>query len=191
MRSAISIALLALLSACASVAKVESGQRAIGERMVFTLEGAWNQVSAPNIGPAQTWTMECLPVDQLLIYSGLKDGELVHAKPADSAKSKSFAFRSSMQPEEIVGMFEGMLTRDGSSFTLGRLEPSNFGGAKGVRFEYSVVRKSDNVQLSGVGYAAISKGELFALLYIAPRITFFPRHREEIEHIAHSALIKS
>ena len=178
--------LLSLLAACASVTKVDSGPHTIGERLVITIDGAWNQVNAPNMGPAQTWTMEGLPIDQLILYSGIKDGQVVHAEGGNSGARKSFAFRSSMQPDEIVAMFEGMLTRDGSTFKLAKLEPSTFGG-KGFRFEYSLIRKVDNVELLGVGYGSVSKGQLFALLYFAPRLTFFPRQRQRVEEIARSA----
>jgi len=181
---------LVSLAGCAAVAKVETGDQAIGERMALRLEGAWNHVNAPGMGPAQVWTMEGLPVDQLLLYSGIKDGALIHpGGPAGGAR-KSFAFRSSMQPDEIVAMFEGMLTRDGSSFRLVKLEPTAFGG-RGFRFEYSLVRKVDNVQHAGIGYATVSKGELFALLYFAPRIEFFPRHRGRVESIARTIQIKN
>ena len=181
------VAIVLALGGCASVSKVESGDQAVGERLVVTLEGAWNHVDAPGLGPAQTWTMEGLPIDQLLVYSGVKDGQVVH--PEGGGKRKSFAFRSGMQPEEIVAMFEGMLTRDGSTFKLVKLEPSAFAG-KGFRFEYQVTRKADNVQLSGVGFGAVSKGELFAMLYVAPRMTFFPRHQARIEQMARSARLK-
>jgi hypothetical protein len=176
------------VSGCASVAKVESGERAVGERLVLMLEGAWNHVSAPGMGPAQVWTMEGLPVDQLLIYSGIKDGQAVHAGGA-GAQQKGFAFRAGMQPDEIVAMFEGMMTRDGSSFKLMKLEPHDFGG-KGFRFEYALTRRVDHVQLSGIGYGAVSKDELFALLYAAPRLEFFPRHRARVEGIASSVRVK-
>jgi hypothetical protein len=143
------------------------------------------------MGPAEVWTMEGLPVDQLLVYAGLKNEELVQRRgPAGSAR-KNFAFRSSMQPDEIVGMFEGMLTRDGSQFTLVRLQPASFGGDKGFRFEYSLLRRVDNAQLSGVGYGVVSKGELFALLYHAPRLAFFPRHQPRVEQIARSARVRT
>jgi hypothetical protein len=181
--------LVLVVAGCASVAKVESGEKTIGERMVINLEGAWNHISGPGIGPAQTWTMEGLPVDQLLIYSGVKDGEVVHQADS-SGKRKNFSFKSDMQPDAIVTMFEGMLTRDGSVFKLVKLEPSNFGGHKGFRFEYAVIRKVDNVQLSGVGYGAVSKGELFALLYAAPRLGFFARHQDKVEQMARSAKVK-
>jgi len=179
---------LLVLAGCASVAKVESGERTVGNRLVLVLEGAWNHVSAPGMGPAQVWTMEGLPVDQLLIYSGIQDGQVVHAS-GGGPQQKSFAFRAGMQPDEIVAMFEGMLTRDGSSFKLMKLEPAAFGGT-GFRFEYALTRRVDHVQLSGIGYGAVSKGELFALLYAAPRIEFFPRHRARVEGIARSVQVK-
>ena len=189
MKKVLAALALCTLCACASVSKVESGSQNIGERMSVHLEGAWNHVSAPGMGPAQTWTMEGLPVDQLLVYSGLKDGDAVHA--GASSSQKSFNFRSSMQPDEIVGLFEGMLTRDGSQFKLVKLEPAAFGGGKGFRFEYALTRKADNVVLAGVGYGTVSKGELFALLYLAPRLTFFARHKDRVEQIARSAQVKS
>lgn len=189
MRIALAAAALCLAAACATVEKMETGERSVGERLAFTLEGPWNRVNAPGMGPAQVWTMEGLPIDQLLVYAGIKNEGLVHATGGGSS-AKNFAFRSGMQPDEIVALFEGMLTRDGSQFKLGRLEPASFGGERGFRFEYQVVRRVDSAQLSGVGYGAVSKGELFALLYHAPRLSFFPRHRERVEQIARSARVK-
>jgi hypothetical protein len=188
MRTLFVVIVIAALSGCASVAKVDSGEQALGERMSLHLEGAWNHVTAPGMGPAQTWTMEGLPVDQLLIYTGLKDGEAVHG--GGTGAQKSFHFRSSMQPDEIVALFEGMLTRDGSQFKLVKLEPAGFGGVKGFRFEYALTRKTDNVVLTGMGYGSVSKGELFALLYAAPRLSFFSRHKDRVEQIARSARVK-
>jgi hypothetical protein len=45
----------------------------------------------------------------------------------------------------------------------------------------------DNVQLSGVCYATVSRGELFALIYMAPRLAFFARHAPTVDRIAQSA----
>jgi hypothetical protein len=133
--------------------------------------------------------MEGLPLDQLLVYSGIKNEQLIHAE--GPASRKNFAFRSTMQPDEIVAMFEGMLTRDGSSFKLVKLGPASFGGAKGFRFEFALTRRVDNVQLSGMGYGTVSNGELFAIVYQAPRLAFFPRHQPRVEQIARSARIKT
>ena len=179
-----------VLAGCVAMAKIETGDHSIGDRLAVKIEGAWNHLDAPGLGPAQTWTMEGLPVDQLLLYSGIKDGELVHAS-GGSGKRKDFAFRSGMLPDEIVAMFEGMLTRDGSNFKLKKLEPSDFGGIKdGFRFEFTLTRKVSNVVLSGVGWGAVSKGELFAMLYMAPRLVFFARHASQVEEIAMSAKVR-
>lgn len=186
-RLAILVMLLAL-SGCVSVAKVETGQRAVGERLTVKLEGAWNHINAPGMGPAEFWTMEGLPVDQLALYSGIKDGEAIHAERGGA--QKTFSFRSSMQPDQIVAMFEGMLTRDGSRFNLTKIEPATFGGLKGIRFDYALTRRRDNVQLSGFGYSVISKGELFAILYMAPRLHFYPLYSPRADQISRSALIK-
>ncbi len=194
------LAVFASLSicACVSVVKVESGERAVGERLVVNIDGAWNHVEAPGLGPAQVWTMEGLPVDQLLIYSGVKDGEAIHAQGGAAAgganaspnERKTYLFRSKMQPDELVSIFEGMLTRDGSSFKLAKLEPVAFGGGKGFRFEFLLTRKVDNVRLSGIAYGIVSRGELFSLVYLAPRMVFFSRHSARIEHIARTARVK-
>jgi hypothetical protein len=183
---------LLLLGGCVSVEKVATGERLVGERMTVQIEGPWNHVNLPNNGPAQQWTMEGLAVDQLLLYSGIKNGELIHREFAATrdGQQKSFSYRSNMQPEDIVAAFEGMLTHDGSRFRMVKLEPVNFGGGKGFRFEFQLVRKINNLTLNGVGYSASSKGELFTILYLAPRLTFYQRHVGTVEKIAASARIK-
>jgi len=105
-------------------------------------------------------------------------------------QKRSFTFKSGMQPEQIVQLFEGMFTRDGSTFALTKLEPASFGGSHGFRFEYGLTRKVDNVQLSGLGFVAVDKGELFAIVYLAPRLTFFPRHVARVQQMAGSAIIR-
>ena len=134
--------------------------------------------------------MEGLTVDRLMFYSGIRDGQVIHPEQPGASQMKQFSFRSSMQPDEIVAMFEGMLTRDGSSLKLLKLEPATFGALKGFRFDYAFTRKQDNVRLTGFGYSAVSKGELFAVLYMAPRMGFFTRHAPSADQISRSALIK-
>jgi hypothetical protein len=179
---------LLVLGGCVSVARIDAGNRPVGERLQVTIDGAWNRIDAPGMGPAETWTMEGLPIDQLLLYSGIKDGQAVHALPSGS-KYKVFAFRADMRPDEIAALFEGTFTRDGSRFTLIKLEPAPFGGVKGFRFEYSLTRKVDNVVLSGLAYGAVSKGELFAIIYMAPQRAFFPRHAARVAQLSQSARI--
>lgn len=183
------LALIVLLSACATVKKVESGNRSVGNRLTVNIEGNWNHLDFPGIKPAEVWTMEGITIDEFLIYSGIKDGQAMHPDAPAGGQKKNVVFRSSMQVEEVVSMFESVLTRDGSTFKLLKLEPYPFGGRKGYRFEYERIRKVDNVHQLGIGFGAIDKSELFALLYQAPRLTFFPRHKDRVEAIARSVVI--
>jgi hypothetical protein len=186
--------LVVVLTGCATAVKIDSGEHTVGNRLVFNLDGAWNQVKLPNAGIAETWTMEGLPIDQLLVYSGVKDSEEIVGTPMNAsteAQKRKLAFRSSMRPDEIVSLFEGMFIRDGSAFTLVKLDPANFGGRKGFRFECSVTRKVDGARLSGIGYGVVDAGELFAIVYVAPRLTFFPRHEKRVELMAGSATVKA
>src|SRR5947207_4974239 len=111
MKTLIGLVVVLLLAGCASVAtkKIAAGENTVGERLQVNIDGPWNYISAPGMGPAQIWTMEGLPVDQLRIYSGIKDGEVIH--DTRNSNQKSFSFRSTMQSDELVSMFEGMLTR--------------------------------------------------------------------------------
>jgi hypothetical protein len=182
--------LATLLTSCGSVRKIESGAVTVGERLSIQIEGNWNHVDFPNIKPAQIWTMEGVTIDELLIYAGIRDGQVMHPETGIHAKRKSVAFRATMPLEEVVSMFEALLTRDDSTFKLTRVEPYPFAGRKGIRFEYERIRKSDNVVQSGMGYAAVDQGELFALIYQAPRLTFYPRHQARVAAMAKSVVLR-
>jgi hypothetical protein len=194
MRNPLLILVAFQLAGCVAVPqidKVESGQQNVGTRLEMTLDGSWNRFQSPQTAPATIWTMEGLPVDELRVYAGIKDGETIDAgAPAVQGVTK-IAFRAGMQPDEIVGMFESLYTRGGSTFKLDKLEPWSFGGEKGFRFEFTFTRKVDGVANLGVGYSTVSKGELFALLYFAPRLGFFPRYKDKVEQIARSARLKT
>lgn len=181
---------LLLIGGCATVKKVESGMRPVGQRFAINIVGDWNHLDFPGLQPAQVWTMEGVTVDELLIYSGIKDGQVMHPENDGIGKNKKIVFRSAMPIEGVVSMFEGVLTRDGSTFKLLKLEPYSFGGRAGFRCEYERIRKVDAVVQRGIGFGAVDKGELFALIYQAPRLTFFSRHLSRVEAIASSASIK-
>lgn len=183
------IAFATALTGCGSVRKVESGTVAVGERLAINIEGNWNHLDFPGTKPAQVWTMEGVTVDELLIYSGIRDGQVMHPENSGNVK-KNVVFRSSVPLEEVVSMFEALLTRDDSTFKLSKVEPYPFAGKKGIRFEYERIRKADSVVQNGVGFGLIDNSELFAMIYQAPRLTFFPRHKARVELMAKSVYVK-
>jgi hypothetical protein len=186
------------LSGCAGnvtrvvkVVPVDPGASRIGQRLVVEIDGAWNKVQFPGGKAREVWTQEGVYLDALVIYSDVKDGDLMHAKSAASAKLKDVAFRADMQPQDLVSMFEALYSRDLSVVTVLKSEPWTFGGKPGVRFEFERIRKLDSVQLRGVGYAAIDDRQLYAMIYQAPRLAFFPRYKDRVEALARSARIGS
>jgi hypothetical protein len=185
------LALAVLLSGCAAVSKVASGDAVVGERLVLKLDTAWNQFERGLGNNTPTWTVEGVTVDALQFYVGIKDGQPIAQTSGAAAKGqKPLNFKSGMQPAEVVLLYEALLTRDGSSFQLDKLEPADFLGGKGFRFEYSLNRKVDDVPMRGLAYGAVRNGELFVIHYSAPRLVFFPRYQVRVEGLARSAQLK-
>jgi hypothetical protein len=184
-------AMVATLAAgCAQVSQVATGDITLKDRLTVTVDKPWNQFESGLGDGVPTWTQDGFTVDALRFYVGLKDGALLAPTPSEPKGTKPLAFKSTMQASDVVGLFEGMVSRDGSSFTLDKLTPQPFAGQPGFRFEFSAVRKTDEVRLKGIGWGAVRGGELFVVTYMAPRLAFFDRHVASAEAIAKSARIR-
>ena len=178
------------LAGCAVVSKVETGDTLVKNRLSVQVASPWNKFERGQADNTATWTVEGIFVDALQFYVGIKDGELIAPTPSGRKDVQPLNFKSTMRPADVVALYQGLLTRDGSSFTLERIEPAEFVGTNGFRFEYSLVRKVDDVRLRGLGYGAVRNGELFLINYSAPRLAFYPKHVAEVEAIARSARVK-
>lgn len=179
-----------LIGGCATVSKVEQGDQAVADRLAVNLEGPWNKFEGIAGFPVPTWTMEGIWVDRLQFYVGIKDGKPLVPQADAEGQKRPLTFHASMQPHELVALFQTLLTRDGSTFTLEKLDPATFLDGPGLRFEFSLVRKIDDVRLSGFVYARVQNGELFAMLYQAPRLGFYPRLQPQVEKMAQSARLR-
>lgn len=179
-----------LAAGCAQVSHVATGEVTLRERLTVSVDKPWNQFERGLGDNTPTWTQDGVTVDALRFYAGLKDGELIAPTPSEPKGSKPLAFKATMQPGEIVALYESLYTRDGSTFQLDRLAPQAFAGQAGFRFEFSGIRKNDEVRLKGIGWGAVRNGELFVITYTAPRLSFFDRHLGSAESIAKSARIR-
>ena len=197
MKKILVLFLVALLAACTSIVKVE-GDQLINSRMTVKLPEAWNKVSMPgNKQPFDVWTQEGLPIDHLRFWAGVASNQELMKRPpgapvpAGGKAARTPTYVAGMQPDQLVNLFETLYAADGSSVTMNKVEPAVFAGEKGVRFEFSVVRKGDDVQLRGVGWVAINKNELFAATFVAPRLSFFQRLLPKAENVVQTARIKA
>lgn len=178
-----------LFAGCVAVTKVETGQTVVSERLVLNVASSWNRFERGQADNTPTWTKEGITVDALQFYVGVKEGQVISSGPRDS-KDAPLTFKAGMQPAEVVALFQAMHTRTGSTFSLDKLEPTEFVGSKGFRYEFSVTRKVDDVMLRGVAYGAIRNGELFVISYTAPRLAFFAKYVQQVEALARGATVK-
>ena len=185
---------LVLVAACTTVTKVGPGQVTVKD-MSLTLEGPWNKFDSSALvlfqapGATEIWTREGFTLDVLAFYFGIGDGEAVGASLPRTQK-KMPVFRLKMAPHEIVEAFETVVTQDGSSFKLGKLEPARFAGGDGFRFEYELKRKGDSLLFNGVGYATVANKKLYLMAYSAPRTYYFAKLIAGLEQAARTASIK-
>lgn len=177
------------LASCASVTKVGPGEVAVNDKIVARLDSAWNRIDIPGMGKAEIWTTDGLPIDSLIFYSAIGDGELLMELRNRKEKQQP-RFRATMQPQEIVELFELVVTEDGSSFKLDKLSPSTFAGGNGFRFDFSLLRKNDEVALKGVGYGVVDIGKLYLMVFRAPKTYYFGKHIAKVESIANSVKIR-
>lgn len=178
------------LTGCAVVTKIGPGEAVIAEKIGVPVDSGWNQFAGRFGGSnaAALWTNEGLTIDQLNFFVGMKDGDAI-AAPAGKDQ-RPLAFKATMQPHEVVALFESFYTRDGSSFKLDKLEATQFLGQRGWRANYTVVRKVDDVKLAGSAWATVRSGELFAMTFTAPSIGFYPRQLAKVEQVAAAARFK-
>jgi len=189
MRRVLVLTVSALVAGCAAIAKVEPGEQVVADRLVVDLDGPWNRFTRGVDVP--TWTVEGFTVDRLQFFVGIKDGQPIAERPKGAKEQRPLTFHASMKAHEIVALFEGLYTQDGSTFTLDRIEPITFIGESGFKYSYTLIRRSDDVRLSGVGYGAVAGGELTVINYSAPRLGFFPRYQARIEKMALGARLRS
>jgi hypothetical protein len=201
MKRVLALLLALLLAACANVSRMH-GEQVVNDRLAVHLTDAWNKVSDPwEVDPYDTWTQEGIPLDHLRLWSGVRPGQPLMTKPAvfsraEDAKDRRVpTFRLGLPPERLVSLFEELYATAGT-VTVTRMEPAMFAGQKGVRFEFTLARRSDDLDMQGVGWVAVRQDatwgeELYAATFVAPRLSFFQRLLPMAEAVVKSARIRS
>ena len=195
MRALAALLLATMLAACTTIAKVD-GEQVVGGKLAVTLPDAWNKVTDPwERGRYDVWTQEGIPLDHLRLWAGLRPGESLVAAPtvlfrAPGEKDPRYpTFTSGLRPHRLVNLFEQLYANEGI-VQVTRMDPATFAGQKGVRFEFTLARRADDLVLQGVGWAAEHRGELYAATFAAPKLAFYPRLLPMAEAVVRSARIK-
>lgn len=186
------VILASVLAGCAQVSQVASGEVVVRNKMAVTIDQPWNQFErSPGGDNHPTWTVDGVTVDALKFYVALADGDLIAPTPNEPKGQSALMFKSAMTQQDVLGLFEGLYARGGSTFALDRVAPHNFMGRGGFKAEWNGIRKTDNVRLKGVIWASVQNGELYAITYTAPALAFFSKNYGAVEKIVASARVKN
>lgn len=194
------IALVALwLAGCASISKME-GEQVVNERLVVQVTSAWNRVDDRLSGdPYVTWTQEGVPLDHLRFWGGVRPGETLMTRPmlflrGDEKAPRLPTFKAGLRPEKLVSLFESLYATAGV-VTVTKVDPTLFAGQKGVRFEFTLVRRRDDLPMRGVAWVAVRRSqaageELYAAAFVAPQLSFYERLLPLAEGVVKTARIR-
>lgn len=201
MMQRLAIVVLALaLAACANVSRMQ-GEQVVNERLALQVTDAWNKVSDPwDTDPYDTWTQEGIPLDHLRIWGGVRPGQPLMTRPAvfsraaDAKEPRVPTFQPGLRPEKLVSLFEQLYANAGT-VTITKLEPTVFAGQKGVRFEFTLDRRRDDLSMLGVGWVAVRPDpvwgeELYAATFVAPKLSFFGRLLPMAEAVVKTAHLR-
>jgi hypothetical protein len=191
MKKLLALLLVVLLAGCAAVVKVE-GDQVVKDRLSVKLPSAWNRI-AINHEPYELWTQDGISLDQLRFWAGVTPGQALMRTPHTPMGQKAPrvpTYTAGMTPDQLVSLFETLYSADGSQVKITRVEPGKFAEENGVRFEFAVTRKANDLQLKGVGWAAVRKGELYAATFMAPELAFYKRLLPKAEAVVASARIR-
>jgi hypothetical protein len=200
MKRLLLIVMALVLAACTSMSKME-GEQVVGERLVVHVPGAWNKVvDRSEQPPYDTWTQEGIPLDHLRLWGGVRPGQplmtkwATYSRAEDAKERRVPTFRPGLTPEKLVSLFEELYATAGA-VSITRVEPAVFAGERGVRFEFTLARRSDDLNMRGVGWVAVRPDpvwgeELFAATFVAPRLAFYDRLLPMAEAVVKTARVR-
>ena len=200
MKRFLPLLLALLLAACANVSRMQ-GDEVVNGRLAVHLTQAWNRVSDPwDVDPYDTWTQDGIPLDHLRFWGGVRPGQPLMTNPAlfsrepDAKAPRVPTFRQGLTPEKLVSLFEELYATAGT-VTVTKVEPTVFAGQRGVRFEFTLARRRDDLDMQGVGWVAVRPDatygeELYAATFVAPRLSFFQRLLPMAEAVVKTARVK-
>jgi hypothetical protein len=189
-----------LLAACSTVQRMD-GEQVVNNRLAVHVSQAWNKVNDPwDVDPYDTWTQEGIPLDHLRFWGGVRPGQPLMTKPAvfsrapDAKERRVPTFRQGLTPEKLVSLFEELYATAGT-VNITKVEPAMFAGRKGVRFEFTLARRRDDLDMQGVGWVAVRPDpdygeELYAATFVAPKLSFYKRLLPMAEEVVKTARIK-
>jgi hypothetical protein len=179
------------VAACEPYEIVEPGAQPIGDGMTVSKSKPWVHIVQPFApdGPDQVWTLDGIGLNALLIYGGVEDGDvLLEAIGGDEDQPPKFARgMDGLELQELIGATVSRVLAGGIAVEMLSLTPAVFMGAPGFETEFAYPTVG-GLEMRGYASGANIEGELYLVIFVAPRIHYFEKDVAEVREIAASAL---
>ena len=151
----------------------------------------WNRLSDREGKYQEIWTLDGDQLNKVTFYGGIPLGEPLF-KEIDKKNQPLPKVSENMLVTDIPVLLENTyrILSPGIRFAIGAQEPATLSGKKGIRFAYTYVSVSDQVERRGEGIGAVSGGRLYLVTYEAPEIYFYGKDIENFRQIVGSLAIR-
>lgn len=183
------IALLCLtVTSCAQFQLVK--QETVNVKgITVTPTGNWNK-SPWDIGKkTEVWTADGHSLNEVIFISGISDGEALFKSRSKELPMPSF--NASMLPNELQDLvltsFKNLMGGK-LEFTAQNMRPQDFSENMGFRFNISYFTE-DGLEKAGDIFMTVKDGQLYAIVYMAAKMHYYPKHHLSVEQMFNSAVI--
>ncbi|QCB38966.1 hypothetical protein E5554_14730 [Sphingobium sp. PAMC28499] len=188
MRLIIATAILMLTASSAlGNALISPGPRAgiAKSRLSATPDGEWNRLSRKDGKNVELWTLDGDSLNKVSFFGGVPVGEPL-LRENDKKNRPLPRVTANMLITDIPALLE---TTYRSQFSVNQMEiadqePALLAGNKGIRFTYAFTRADDEVQRKGEGIGAIVNGQLYLVIYEAPKLYYFDKDVDKFRKLA-------
>lgn len=172
-----------LLMACSGTAMAGNSLITQGEHKSIagssigaTADGEWNRLGRTEGKGIEVWTRDGDALNRVLFFGGIAPGKTLF-KDRHPKEAPLPPVQQGMLLPDIPVLLEGTYRNQYgiNRMTFDRQEPVSLAGAKAIRFTYSFVRSSDEVERKGEAVALIRGGKLYLVTYEAPALFYFDK----------------
>ncbi|KJS07852.1 MAG: hypothetical protein VR73_07725 [Gammaproteobacteria bacterium BRH_c0] len=178
-----------LLAACQPYSLVRANNPVKLNGYSVTPGEEWNKASY-KLGPkAVTWTSNGEVLDQLILIGDIGSGEALFKNTNKNLPMPPFT--SDMMPFDVETLVKTSLKNSANGeveVNTENLQPANFGGKSGFRFNISFYTASGLLK-SGDVLGAVKDGKLYLMIYSAADLHYYKSKLPEVEKVFASVII--
>jgi hypothetical protein len=184
------VLLIFLLTGCAAYGLVKPERQTVGGVISVQPGIAWNKVATQNLqGKIEVWTLDGPPLNTLMFFTGVPDGEPLFTVRGQAAKQeKPPVFRATMNPLEVQELLEATVARTFQTTIVEAhdLKPTSLASGRAFRFETRMVGR-DEVERDGVFVGTIRNQKLYGAWFQGAKLHYFARYLPEFDNLVASA----